>query len=90
LCLGDEVGCGWVGFEEADAVFLVEEEVEVAAGAGFDGVELALTGCGAQAGEDELLRATGLGWKSKGGEEESHEAADASGERMERARCLHG
>ena len=53
--MSEDVGCGGVGFEEADAVFLVEEEVEIAGGVGLDGVELALIGDGAEAGEDELL-----------------------------------
>ena len=35
---------------------MVEEKVEVAGGVGLDGVELALIGDGAEAGEDELLR----------------------------------
>ena len=40
--LGEEVGGGGVGLEEADAVVLVEQEVEVAGGVGLNGVELAL------------------------------------------------
>jgi thiamine monophosphate synthase len=38
--LGEDVCRGGVGLEEADAVFLIEEEVEVAGGVGLDGVEL--------------------------------------------------
>ena len=67
LGLGEDVCGGGVGLEEADAVFLVEEEVEIAGGVGLDGVELGVCGvcriwiCGAEeAGEDELLRAGGL------------------------------
>ena len=64
LRLGEDVGGGGVGLEEADAVFLVEEEVEVAVGVGLDGVELGvelrMIGGAAEAGEDELLRAGGL------------------------------
>ena len=40
LGLGEDVGGGGVGLEEADAVFLIEEEVEIAGGVGLDGVEL--------------------------------------------------
>ena len=62
LGLGEDVGGGGVGLEEADAVFLVEQEVEVAGGVGLDGVELALAGdVEREAGEDELLGAGGLG-----------------------------
>jgi hypothetical protein len=60
LGLGEDVGCGRVGLEEAYAVFLVEEEVEVAGGVGLDGVELGVelaVGGAEEAGEDELLRA---------------------------------
>jgi hypothetical protein len=60
LGLGEDVGCGRVGFEEAYAVFLVEEEIEVAGGVGLDGVELGVelaVGGAEEAGEDELLRA---------------------------------
>ena len=39
---------------------LVEEEVEIAGGVGLDGVELALSGGGAEAGEGELLGAWSL------------------------------
>ncbi len=59
LGLGEDVGGGGVGLEEADAVFLIEEEVEVAGRVGLDGVELALIGDGAEAGEDELLGVLG-------------------------------
>jgi len=42
--LGED-GCGGrVDLEDADSVVLVEEQVEVAAGVGLDGVELALLG----------------------------------------------
>jgi thiamine monophosphate synthase len=54
--LGEDVGGGGVSFEEADAVFLIEEEVEVAGRVGLDGVELGVGSggvCGAEkAGED--------------------------------------
>ena len=38
--LGEDVGCCGVGLEEADAVLLVEQEVEIASSVGLDGVEL--------------------------------------------------
>jgi hypothetical protein len=67
LRLGEDVGGGGVGLEETDAVFLVEEKVEVAGGVGLDGVELSVCRirriwiCGSEkAREDELLRAGGL------------------------------
>jgi hypothetical protein len=50
--LGEDVGGGGVDLEEADAVFLIEEEVEVAGPVGLNGVELALTRDGTKAGED--------------------------------------
>jgi hypothetical protein len=45
---------------------LIEEEIEVAGRVGLDGVELALAGDGAEAGEDELLGV--LGGQGCGGE----------------------
>ena len=77
LRLGEDVGRGGVGLEEADAVFLVEEEVEIAGRVGLDGVELGIKlGVGLrvlvsraeQAGEDELLRAGVLCDERLGGE----------------------
>ena len=59
LGFGENVRCGGVGFEEADSVFLIEEEIEVAGCVGFDGVELALAGEGTKAGENEVLRVLG-------------------------------
>jgi hypothetical protein len=44
MSLREEVGRGWIGLEEADAVALVEQEVEVAGGVGLDGVELRVVG----------------------------------------------
>ena len=56
LRLGEDACGGGVCLEEADAVFLVEEEVEVAGGVGFDAVELGVELCGIcgaeEAGED--------------------------------------
>ena len=46
VSLGDDVGGGGVGLEDAEAVVLVDEEVDVAGGNGLDGVELALVGGG--------------------------------------------
>jgi hypothetical protein len=40
--LREDAAGGWVGLEEADPVFLVEEEVEVTGGVGLDGVELGI------------------------------------------------
>jgi hypothetical protein len=57
--LGEDGGGVGVGLEETDSVFLVEEKTEVAGGVGFDGVELALTGDGVEAGEDDVLRTLG-------------------------------
>jgi hypothetical protein len=42
LGLREKVGRGGVCLEEADAIFLVEEEVEIASGVGLDGVELGI------------------------------------------------
>jgi hypothetical protein len=79
--LGEDVrGCG-IGLEETDSVLLVEQEVEVADGVGLGGVELALTGDRAKAGEDEVLRA--LGEELCGGE-----SAQTGEEESERERCL--
>ena len=79
--LGEDVGGGGVGLEEADAVFLVEEKVEVAGGVGLDGVELALTGNGMEAGEDQLLGV--LGGQGCGGE-----SAQTGKEESESELCL--
>jgi hypothetical protein len=53
--LGEDVGGIGIGLEEADAVFLVEEKIEIAVGCGLNVVELAVAGDGTEAGEDELL-----------------------------------
>ncbi len=42
LRLCEDVGGGGVCLDEADAVFLIEEEVEVAGGVGLDGIELGI------------------------------------------------
>ena len=72
LRLREDVCRGGVCLEEADAVFLIEEEVEVAGGVGLDGVELGVKLCGIgraeEAGKDELLRAGVLCGKKRGGE----------------------
>jgi len=85
LGLGEEVGGGGVGLEEADAVLLVEEEVEVAGSIGFDGVELGWiggwTGRGAEAGEDELLGVLGV-------ECDGDESAETGEEESESERWL--
>ncbi len=64
MSLGEDGGSGGVGLEEADAVALIEQEVEVAGGVGLDGVELRVVRVGGigvggaeEAGEEELLRA---------------------------------
>ncbi len=76
--LGEDGGGGGVGLEEADAVVLVEQEVEVAGGVGLDGVELALVRDGAEAGEGE---ARGLGAQRQAGYYEQEEEECAMGVR---------
>ena len=56
---GEDGGRGRVGHEHADAVLLVDEEVEVALGADLNGVDLPLVCDGAEACEGELLWASG-------------------------------
>jgi hypothetical protein len=92
--LGEDVCGSGIGLEEADAVFLVEEEVEVALRVGLDGVELGVlrgwVGGGVEAGEEKLLRACGLGGELASGAGEGHEAADDGGKTLGRERILHG
>ena len=68
---------------------MIEEEIEVAGGVGLDGVELALVGDGAQAGEDELLAAGGsvLGVAGLGEEWRKKEEYRSSGIEDETVRC---
>jgi len=67
--LGEDLIGGGVGFDDADTVFLVVKEVEVAGGVDFDGVELTVAVTGAEASEGKVLSVLRGGEGASCGEE---------------------